>query len=963
MSNTDAWIADARRVIANPSLIISQALNRLENVTISDPSNPYIHALETSAVNVSALFLEQEVHTRKQYASMALTPQELYLHMSDADYASRFAQPAQTTFTLMLGREEIYRRAVAWGDTGIRKMVIPRHTVFEVAEVEFTMQYPIEIRIMPHGGLQIVYDNDQLSPLQNLSTNLVPWSTVKFDGVEFVRIQIQVNQFAVRSVKAALSFAKVFEAKYPFSDQFHYARAYYTDSDGAWIEMLTTHTDQVFDPTKPTCVLRVEGSELVVRVPQVYLTAQMLTTELRVDIYTTQGPVSMVLSDYSANQFGARWEDHDRVGADPYAAVIRDFNTLLIYSDATVNGGSRGLTFEELRERVINNSLGRADVPITSIQLGSRLSDMGYDMVVDVDNITNRQFLATRFLPEPEDGATVSGAGATMMTLTDTMENLANLGTVRDNGNRITILPDTLYQNVGGLINVVPQPTLDSLAASPVDVRARRVNENNYLYSPFHYVLDMNFDRFEHRAYYLDSPRIAGRTFVADNETVPISVSTKSVDIMRTPDGYAIILTLASGDFWKGLLDTQVHVQLGFTPMGETGRAYQNGVLAGMTSKGERIYTFAINTDYDITEKHGLMVDSFQMNQDPIHRYPMSLQPEFEIFYSVSDLFIEGYQRNEVDDALGMNLLPQDVKAIVRERLSVELGTAMEGLWTASRSIASSQDYRRYLADVPAVHEKTVYENDPLTGTIKVTFVNGEPQYTILHAAGDPVLDSGGNPVIRHYAGDVMLDNDGNPVVESTRKMLRQFDLMLIDGVYWFASDTATVDYRATIPKIITGWLNDDIASVQEYLLEQTNLYFQPKTTIGNVNVRVMEEKVVSIPSAQSFSVVYYLSGSAYRNPELRQALTASAAYVINRELQNPVVTTSGLTRAMEELVSGDTIAVSISGLGGSTPYDAITMMDDSARLSIRKKAVARADGTIAVEDDISVAFIQHTSN
>lgn len=962
------WIGAARRHLNNPQLVITDALDQVEatfdgTIDIANPTNPYMSLMETGAVNVSALFLEQEATNRRMYPSMATTQADLYLHMSNEDYANRFSQPAKATFSLLLGRDEIYQRAVAVGNTGTRKMVIPRHTQIEVAGVVFSMQYPIEIRIGTHNAISVVYDTSQSSPLQALTSNVVPTTTVLFDGLVFLRMEIPMYQLKVQSQNIQMNRAQLTERSWTFADNFHYARVYYANSAGQWIEMRTTHTDQVFDPTVPTAVLQVNGQTMSMRIPQVYQTLAMVNTELRVDIYSTLGPMELNLADYTPSQFEAQWLDRDYNGTSPFVTPIKAFTTYTLFSDVTVAGGRGPLSLNALRERVITNSLGKVNVPITNVNIGSRLADMGYDMVLDVDNVTNRQFLATRTMPEPTDGTTVSGAGCTMLTMTESMENLAQLSTVMDNGNRITMLPSTLYQNVNGRISIVPKTTIDSLNNLPIDVRARRINENNFLYSPYHYVLDMNNDRFEHRPYFLDNPAIDSKSFVAENPTAALSVSVKSYQISRVPQGYLVVLILQSGETWKDLLDEQVFCQLGFFPFGETNRAYQNGSLAGLTETGERIYTFLIATDYDVDAKDNLMVNTFQMFDDPVHVYACPLNVDFDVFFAISGVTIEGFEPSTIDEDMGKNILPNDAIGLSEERLSVTLGSAMPGLWAASRSVPSSQDYRRYLADVPAVYEYTIYEIDPLTGANKwVINDDGQVEFVVLHAKGDPMLDGGGAPIMRHYAGDVMHDVDGAPIVESTRRMLRQVDLFLIDGAYWFATDQPTTDYRDRVPATIVTWLKEDIASVQDTLLEQTSLFFYPQSTLGNIDVKVMEDKTVSINSAQSFSVTYYLSGSQYRDSALRASLITAATQVIHLQLQNSVVTLSSIISALEDVVSGDTIGVNVTGLGGSTPYDTVSLTDDSARLSIRKKAVARADGTIGVEDDVAVSFVQHST-
>jgi len=961
------WVDHTRRYIANPSLIVSASLDQLESyykgeIDIASPVSPFMALLETTAVNVTALSEEMDATVRRLYPSMAKDEDDLYLHMSGEDYANRFAQPATATFVVGLGLDDIYQHAVEESNnSGVRRMTLPANSTIRVAGISFTMQYPVNIRIMPHGGLSVTYDNSVSSPIQSLSTNVVRTETRRLDDVEFLMMYLPVHQLAVQSQFISTNQSQMVSQSFSFSGKFHYARAFLADAQGNWREIRTTHTDQVYDPTVVTATLKVRNNILDFGIPLIYTTNGMVRTELRLDIYTTEGPIDLDLGDYTAGQFTASWRDLNNRNLDQYGAALNKIATYSVFSDDKVSGGREPLSFADLRQRVITNSLGKANVPITSINIGTRLADMGYEMVLDVDNVTQRQFLATRALPPPVDGSTISGAGCTMMTLNESMARLSDYPTVRDNGQRITILPDTLYQNINGTLAVVPQAVVDSINALPVDVRARRINAAEYLYSPFHYVLDMNDERFDHRPYYLDSPYIQTKGFVEQNPKALMSVAVQSYQIRRVPQGYLVTIVARSGTTWKNLLDSQVYCQLAFTPYGERDRAYQNGTLAGFTESGERIYTFLINTDYDLDRNHNLMVDSFQMFNDPAPRYPCPLASTFDVFFCANGLIIEDFEPSAVDDNMGRNILPVDAIGITHETLDVVLGKSLEGMWSSSRSVAGPNDYERWLDNVPALYTQTVYEVDPVTGAKKYVIENGQVRFLVLHEIGDPVLDDLGAPVIKHYAGDVKLDSDGQPIIRNTRQMVRQIDLFMVDGIYWFADDAVTTAYREEMAGVIVGWLENDVASVQSQLLEKTRLYFYPKSSMGNVAVRVLEGRQVYMSAPQRFAVTFYMNGSAYSDAALRTALKDAAARVINDALQSATVSMSDIVAAMRESVMGDAIGVSVTGLGGSTPYDTVTLLDNSARLSVRKKAVAGADGTISVEDDIDIAYVRHT--
>lgn len=960
--------AQIESVRSNPSAIQRLIFATLENVqngnlTIVDPTNPFVLALESATVLTSAAMDFSEAQTRKQYARMAQTQEDLYLHMSDVDYASRFATPARTVFSILLEKQELYQRAVSTGAGQIRKLVIPRNTTFSVSDRVFSMQYPIEIRIMAHGGLQVVYNVDRLSPLKTLESNIVDWQVVNIQGTDFLKIDIPVEQFEITTFYASVTAAQIFSKSYDIPENFYYARVYMAEADGNWTELITTHTDQVFDSTTPTAVLKVIDKVVTVTIPQVYVTTQLINRELRIDLYSTEGPLDLNLANYAINSFSMTTLDLDNDDNGIYTAPLNVFNTMAVYSDRVVQGGSSALSFDELRLRVMNNSFGAPNLPITPDQLSTSLSDRGYGVVKRVDNITNRQYLATRSLPKPTDGSVSTGAGCSINTVQLSLADIRQLRTVRDNGDRVTITPDTVFENLQGVVQIVPDSRVDSLLSQGLDARATAINNATFIYTPFHYVLDITEETFNCRGYYLDTPKIEAKYFIEENDTALVEVAVGSYSLERTSTGYKLTVITRSGDTFKALDQNKVYVQASFVPTGEDARAYLLGVLVGKLDE-EFVYSFDLATNFDIDNKDHLYLNTFQMYDESPRKCGIDLLALLDIVFVVADHTPEGLEASSIDNLLGKFQLPDVVTGVIREQLNLRLGYSLTGLWSNCRSVVSSLAYRTYDADVPYLWEQNVFKRDE-TGTIDMSYneETGEFSYTLLHKQGDPVLDDAGNPTYRYRKGDIKRDANGDPIPLSTRTMLRQVDLLFLDGIYRFATAQAATDYRANLPQTIVGWLTDDIAVISRSLLENTRLYYYPKATLGNIDVIVKDALQTTIDSEQSFKVHYYMSEAGYAKDDLRKSLTAAAIETIADALSKTTVSMSNIVKTLAAKVGDDVLGIDITGLGGEANYATVTVVDESARCTIRKKLVALPDGTLNVEDDVVVDFIRHLEN
>lgn len=957
-------MANLDRVKYNPSGICRTIFDYMDEVTngtvdIVDPTNPFVMLLESAAVGTALAVNENLVNLRKQYPSLAQTESELYMHMSDKDFLDRFATPSQTTFTFMIQVQDLLGKMVYDATENCYKATIARDTVFTVDTVSFTMQYPISIRKFDNGVVQVSYDSDITSPLEILTSNIIDYQVRNdAESVAWMFFDIRVKQIATDSVTFPLQKSIAFSQDIPFTDQYYYLRAFYRNNNtlNRWVEIKTTHTDQVYDPFDPTVVLQVFSNYVNVKVPQIYLTNNMLSGEIRFDISTTRGNLNINLANYKLEAFTTqiRALDEER-DITPYTNVFSDL-AFRGYSAGLINGGTNAIDFSRLRERVIFNSLGDQQLPITNVQIEAYVENRGFDLTKNVDAITNRIFLANRKLPDPQNSRLITPANIGIATFISNLDYLKTLTTVQDNGDRVTIKSNNLFLNTNGILRIIPEQELLSILALDKNLLVDHVNNNSYLYTPFYYVLDNSENEFQLRAYNLDFPDAENLSFIRQNQTLQLPVSTNAYQIEKIAEGYKLTLSLKSGNFYKQALDADVGVQIAFVPSNEIDLVYINGTQIGLTSEGERIFEFIIETNLDLNADNQICITNAKLNNLDNIEVWTELPTDLTIIHWTSSL-TPNFVPDETDSRLGKFMLPANASGNTEEALQITFGTALSRLWTRTRSLATGFEYETWSTDVPMLYTEKVYETDPATGSIIQFDGNGDVQFVLLHDVGDPVLDNLGNPVYAHRAGDVKLDANGQPIVITDMGIDKEFDMFFIDGKYYFADDLAFQEYKAEIIATVEAWIVEDIAQIQEILLEQTRIYFYPNTTLGEVKVSIHDNGVDYLPAEQSITVELYVKRAVFTDNEVRQQLINNTISILDDGISQITVNVSDLAETLRTAYGDSVEALRISGIGGTKNYQVVNLFAEHNRLTLKKILEVQQDNTLIIKEDVTIAF------
>lgn len=930
------------------------------NYEFVDPNNPVVNVIEAAATVGSSCMVENSNNNRTQYSSVAQTMEDLYRHMPYDGFTDIFALPTEGGFLFSFSKQELIARMVQVGNTGVRKIVIPRNTTVQVGDTVFSLQYPIELRQLSHGELQITYDVEQTTPLQTIETNLIQWTTNRdSNGEEMIFFPVMLKQFEIISLVDVVNNARKFSISKTITDKFYYCRVWREAADGQWVELRTTYSQDIYENRTVTAIVKVIDKQVTVEIPIVYTKTNQISGKIRVDIYQTKGPMSADLRKFDKSLFIVRWLTIDNADKTIYTAPLNSMATTTVYGATQTNGGREPMTFDQLKERVTGNGRSATDIPITPAQARNKLERDGYNIVTDMDNITNRVFAATRPMPEPVDNELITPANAGIHTLQESMTNLAKLSTSYSNNNSLTLTPKALYKVVKGVLAICSDAEIALINGLPGDKKALAVTEGGYFYTPFHYVLDTGNNTFKVRAYHLDSPNINSRSYVAENETTELQVATASALFNRTVDGWELIVTTRSSKEWRELPDDQANVTIGFMPDNSGDYAYVRGVLLGTTDAGERVFSFPIKTNYDIDANNGLQLTNAMMYEISQQFLRTQLKQKFDVFYSTNSVMPEGWEPSDFDLKVGGFLLPSGSVGISRERVELNFGTSLTNLWSSGRSVVGDKDYAKWEMDVPATYENDVYETDPVTGA-SFTIVNGVLTYNKIHTAGDPKLDEDGQPILKYRKGTVKKDVYGNPIIVSERGVMRQLDLFLVEAPYYFATNKAAIDYRKYLVDTLVVWIDTDLRAIGKKLLDKTSIFFCPVKSVGIIDVIYGAGLKMAINAGQYFNLKLYVSDAVYKNPELRAALVRTTIVTINECTKAKTVSNAQINDALRTAYASDVIAFDQEGLGGDAKLTVATVVNDASRMTIRKRLEYRSDQTFALVDDVSCEFIPH---
>lgn len=938
-----AIMRDTALYYASPASIKQVSLDYLEvaangEIDIPDPSSPFMFLLEASATQAATACLKSESVAMERYPRLAQNYGHLYHHMADADFLDRFATPARTTFTLVIPTRTIKEYAIHDLETGVERVIIPKETQFTVAGFSWYIHYPIVIEISPNGIVHVRYDLSTDTPLYEASNNLLSYSLVNNLAQEELVINIPVEQLKMESLTNPVSQSNGFSGVFPFENQFYFARAYHRFSSGEWQEMTVTHSEMVYDIDRPTVVVSVNDQTLEAYVPDIYMSQRAIGDQLRLDIFTTQGLITLDLMDHASEDFAVVWRDLD-VNPRPETGAMASMNNLSIFASEPVTTGRDGLTFEELKERVIYRSAdNRASISFS--ELSYQLKDRGYTLGRAKDTVMGRLYVCAKTIPAPVDTNITTPIGVRHAYVTIDGQDSNYSDVVKSNFGRLTLTPAALFKESYGAAVPVTDVERRAIDQMGKEERVAMLNGGAYYFTPFFYVLDNDVGLYTARTYYLDACQRTSHSFLSANEALAYSINTTDVQITREENRFVVRVTADHPGGLENLYCQLTHVDV-------NDRRYSLRTQQIVVDSKTSMFEFTLTSNLDVTPDDTLGFDNFIGESGLPELVYTELVDTFHIIYT--------RESSTVAPTNFDNMLLQGGVGVTHETCRIRWGYSLPNLFSRTRATLVPPVYEVHETDVPLRYEvnvprrgednQIVWAVDPLTG---------KPVIEYIHTIGEVVYE-GGEIQYEARVGDIVVEN-GEAVVLEGERLVWEIAPILLDGRYRYATTADAIRYRESIGETIQGFLTHDLANIVPSLMERTELHYQPTASVGTTMVTVDGKQDIAMDTALSLHVTYMLTTAGYKDISLRKQLvefthTTLSAVVDSRTLS--------MGRVVEALMAGsdDIINVSVSNpIGG---YDVARIAGDNMHFSIRPQLSMLTNGEVDIEDSVEVSFTQ----
>lgn len=930
-----------------------------ETVEITDPNNVVSFLVESMVTLGSDIVNFVENKTHGLYALRSQTAEELYRHMSDYDYVNLISSPSTTYINLVIEKKYLVDHAVSYGDD-FSLVRIPKDTVFSIMGMNFGIHYPIDIRITKSNHYVLAtYNVESMNPLHSVKTNKVNLSTEKRSGLEFLVLELPVYQFEKRLVEETVVEGTGYIHEYSCDDRFYAAR-FFTTVNGDRVELGQTLSEDVYDVNRPTMKVKYLPDENKIRteLPQIYIDSGAVGNSIQMELYTTLGEIDVDITNITPDDIGLQFNPYGNV--DEYGQILLGGVPTLFFvpTETRITGGSDGFDFEELRERVVNNSFYDS-VPITPADLEKYFSSKGFRIQKYIDNITNRFYFAHRVLLD-NLGNVVPAADMKIRFDADTVNQVSTMEKHLDG--TITVLPTTLFRFKPE--NLISHPVIDSeketLDLMDKEQLVAEFNNTQYVYSPFHIHVDYQDNYPRAKSFDLASVEVESIVFKQENEYCVAQVNCDRAELTHDEKGvggYTLTVYSSRSSDISGVEPENIRL---YCMVCNTFGSKMGKEAEWVGKLGEYdVWNVHFSTSYAFDKEGNIAIEGLSTPYSGganINAY-IPLQSPVEVAFFAHEDTVE---KSRSDRTMEMDIpgsILQSFIPLTRQDINCKFGECVsDALNNIIDMQVSPEKHAKYDHSKQLLYTEDQYERDE-NGAPVYEIVDGEIVLNIAHNQGDPVYGNDGEPLYVYREGDPIIDSAGNPVIESSREYIYNVNALLIDAKYYLSENPVHQSYVDELSGSLSGYF----ASIREanlVMAENTQVYFRPVRTLGIGTFDQGDGWQVSLPLELDMRFRFHVRDYVLNDSDLKNSIKQTTISIIDKEVSDHDISLSDVAGIVKEKLGEYIVHIDVLGVNGITEMQTIAMIDTDARPSVRQRLEIGKDGSIQLNKAIDIEFV-----
>lgn len=948
-------MTDLISLYLDPCTIKANALESLqEKITggdaIVEANNVPMWFLEhqSTLIGNSMLAMKQYIDV-SSYKLRASSTEDLYRHMSNYDFIGVYATPTLTEIIIELDKSYLVYEAKSYSDI-YRKIVIPVNTEFSFGDYTFGIYYPIDILINKKTEVVTVnWDLSEVNPLHTLEESALDVLEVTEDSIDLIQIRIPIYQFkrVVSEISVTADTGLITSVTY--SDNFYALRVFHYKNE-TWVPLTVTMSETVYDVDDPTVRFIVESENQFVKltIPPIYFTTNQISNKIKVEIYTTKGELEVDVSSIDADTVVKNFKV---TATDTYSSLLNKISAIPIYfTKSKIIGGSNGISFTELKNRVINNSF-HGNVITTPSDIESYFSNLGFSATRYACNVTNMIYLCHKQMFNSKGGVIAAGNIKTIIT----NEIVSLCDTIIENTDgSLTILPSTIYKydNINDICIPLTTEEAEILTTSNKESKVQKYNSNIYTKSPFHIRLDRN-NRYP-MAYTYDLNQPTADYLHSTGENTEVDVILKIYDIAIVHDGvsgYDIKLLVAH----TGSFTTDDVAIFFYTKNVGLAKVWAEATFVS-EYEDKWVFNIHIDTNYTLFKDGTIFLNSLRTDAGQYgHEVNLDFKGNFTLLLK-SDLL----SGESLNPSIGYDVPDEfsSYTALLEQQANISLGSYLSGIYNNVDVIYKEAIYATYETDVYVTAETDIYERDN-NGYLVYTVVNDLPVYNKIYSVGDQVLDQEGLPIVKHAAGDIIIV-DNAPIVLNERDLDYYIDMIHIDGKLDIVTDASYINIMNYSREVLLSYMTT-ISEASDQLLEGTKLYFSPIRTIGSTNSSIGNSVSIKHSLELTLRLKLYVYDYVNKSEEIKSNIYSNIVNLIDEYTANsddPIIAMDVIVSLIKTHLSEYIINVDVYGFFDDQTIQTLISTSTDVKPHLKQYLVIADDGTITVARGLTLDYV-----